>query len=101
MGKKGESLINSGYKVAADFPKSDLLDNFDDIKKKMEELNTVAQKIGAAMYQSASASAEASAGKQGGQAGQPGAEAGTQPGVGPDQDKKDQGPIEGEFTEKK
>lgn len=68
-------------------------DNLDEIKKKMEELSAVAQKIGAAMYQSA----------QGGQA-QPGAEAGGaqpeggQPGGGED---KDKGPIEGEFTEKK
>jgi len=63
-------------------------DQFDEIKKKMEELSAVAQKIGAAMYQSA----------QGGQGAQPGAEGGNaQPG----EDKKDQGPIEGEFTEKK
>jgi len=60
-------------------------DNFDEIKKKMEELSAVAQKIGAAMYQAASADASAS---QAGQAdgGEP---------------RKDQGPIEGEFTEKK
>lgn len=32
VGKKGESLVNLGYKVAADFPKSDLLDNFNDVK---------------------------------------------------------------------
>jgi len=63
-------------------------DQFDEIKKKMEELSAVAQKIGAAMYQAA----------QGGQGAQPGAEGGNaQPG----EDKKDQGPIEGEFTEKK
>ena len=60
----------------------------DELEKKMEELSAVAQKIGAAMYQSA----------QGGQGAQPGAEGGNaQPG----EDKKDQGPIEGEFTEKK
>ena len=68
-------------------------DQFDEIKKKMEELSAVAQKIGAAMYQQA----------QGAQAG-PEANAGAQPeggqpgGEGP---KKDNGPIEGEFTEKK
>jgi len=72
-------------------------DNFDEIKKKMEELNTVAQKIGAAMYQAAQ-------GAQGGA--QPGADAGAQagPSAGSGQadggDKKDE-PIEGEFTEKK
>jgi len=60
-------------------------DNFDEIKKKMEELSAVAQKIGAAMYQQTQA--------------QPGPEAGNaQPGGEP---KKDEGPIEGEFTEKK
>ena len=70
-------------------------DQFDEIKKKMEELSAVAQKIGAAMYQSA----------QGGQGAQPGADAGNaqaeggQPGAG--EPKKEEGPIEGEFTEKK
>lgn len=62
-------------------------DNLDEIKKKMEELSAAAQKIGAAMY---SASAEASADKQ--------------PGSGPTdggEPKKEEGPIEGEFTEKK
>jgi len=62
--------------------------NLDEMKKKMEELNTVAQRIGAAMYQ------------------QPGAEAGAQ--AGPDQsagganstDKKDD-VVEGEVEEKK
>jgi len=67
-------------------------DNFDGIKKKLEEVNAVAQKIGAAMYQAASA--EASASQAGGA--QPGAE---QPGAG--EPKKEEGPIEGEFTEKK
>ncbi|MFH0956024.1 MAG: molecular chaperone DnaK [Candidatus Falkowbacteria bacterium] len=67
-------------------------DNFDGIKKKLEEVNAVAQKIGAAMYQSASA--EASADKQSGD------QTGTsQPGT--DEPKKEEGPIEGEFTEKK
>jgi len=65
----------------------------EEIKKKLDELNVVAQRIGAAMYQNA-------------QAAQPGAEAGAQaqteggqPGAG--EPKKDEGPIEGEFTEKK
>ena len=65
-----------------------------EIKKAMDELNAVAQKIGAAMY---SASAKASADKQSeagaGQAN--GGEAGT------GEPKKEEGPIEGEFTEKK
>lgn len=68
-------------------------DQYDDIKKKMEELSAVAQKIGAAMYQSS-------------QGAQPGADAnGAQPGgQGGDEggkNKDDKGPIEGEFTEKK
>jgi len=67
-------------------------DNFDGIKKKLEEVNAVAQKIGAAMYQAASAEASASQANNA----QPGAE---QPGAG--EPKKDEGPIEGEFTEKK
>lgn len=64
-------------------------DKYDDIKKAMEELNQVAQKIGAAMYQAASASqGEATAG----QANQ-------------EQSKENPtestGPVEGEFEEKK
>ncbi|MBI2459433.1 MAG: molecular chaperone DnaK [Parcubacteria group bacterium] len=70
-------------------------DQADDIKKKLEELNMAAQKIGAAMYQAASADASAS------QAGQTGStDGGAQPGDGKSDD-KDKGPIEGEFTEKK
>ncbi|MDO8593185.1 MAG: molecular chaperone DnaK [bacterium] len=67
-------------------------DNLDEVKKKMEELSAVAQKIGAAMYQAA-------------QSAQPGAEGGGaqaeggQPGAG--EPKKEEPPIEGEFTEKK
>jgi len=53
-------------------------DKYDDIKKAMEELNTVAQKIGAAMYQ------------QSAQAEQPKTE-----------EPKAEGPVEGEFEEKK
>ncbi|MBU0619946.1 hypothetical protein KKB14_02630, partial [Patescibacteria group bacterium] len=36
-------------------------DQYDEIKKKMEEMNVVAQRIGTAMYQSASAEAKTSA----------------------------------------
>lgn len=61
-------------------------DQFDEMKKKMEELSATAQKIGAAMYQSAQGEA------------QPGADAGAQTGG---EEKKEEGPIEGEFTEKK
>jgi molecular chaperone DnaK len=66
-------------------------DQIDEIKKKLEALNTVAQRIGAGLYQSA-------------QGAQPGAQAGAQSGAeqgGAGEPKKDEGPIEGEFTEKK
>jgi len=70
-------------------------DKFDEIKKAMEALNTTAQKIGAAMYAASAPQGGASAS----QAGQGGSSAGAQPGA--DEKKKDEGPIEGEFTEKK
>ncbi|MEK7557849.1 MAG: molecular chaperone DnaK [Patescibacteria group bacterium] len=61
-------------------------DQEEEIKKKLEELNVIAQKIGAAMYQQASANptAENPINEQTG-----------------DEKKKEEGPIEGEFTEKK
>ncbi|MDO9399588.1 MAG: molecular chaperone DnaK [bacterium] len=59
-------------------------DQIDEIKKNLDELNVVAQKIGAAMYQSASAEANKSAGEQAG-----------------GEEKKEENPLEGEFTEKK
>lgn len=58
-------------------------DKYDDIKKAMEELNTVAQKIGAAMYQNA-AQAEQPKQEEANQTNQP-----------------ESGPVEGEFEEKK
>jgi len=61
--------------------------NVDDIKKRMEELNQVAQRIGASMYQQSG--------------GQPSGQAGGSTGGDSGKDKKDEGPIEGEFTEKK
>jgi len=61
--------------------------NLDEMKKKLEELNTVAQRIGAAMYQQAPNQA------------QPGAEAGPDQGANPT-DKKDE-VVEGEVEEKK
>jgi len=67
-------------------------DNFEEIKKKMEELSAVAQKIGAAMYQ------QQSQAQPGAEGGGPSAGSGQAEGGEP---KKDQGPIEGEFTEKK
>jgi molecular chaperone DnaK len=69
-------------------------EQIENVKKVMEELAQVAQKIGAAMYQSASAqsapggpsSTEATADKSAGEA---------------SEEKKQEGPIEGEFEEKK
>lgn len=67
-------------------------EQFDEMKKKMEELNTVAQKIGAAMY----ASAGSAQGQQAG--GAPGAEqAGTEAG----EEKKNEGSVEGEVVDEK
>ena len=57
-------------------------ENYGDIKAKMEEVNQLAQKIGAAMYQNAS---------------QPGAEQGTAEQTSAEEPKKD-GPIEGEVV---
>ncbi len=71
----------------AEFKKTREGGNLEEIKKKMEEINTIAQRIGAAMYQS-----------------QPGA----QPGAGPEgtgeaktEEKKDDNVVEGEVEEKK
>ncbi len=76
-------------------------DNIDEIKKKMEEMNEVAQKIGTAMYQqqaqSASASDKATEDKSADK------QAGSEQAKGDEKvdDKKDSGPVEGEFEEKK
>lgn len=85
-------------------------DQVDEIKKKMEELSQVAQKIGTAMYQQGQG---AQGGAQGASGTGPEAQGGAQPGQGPegaqggpetggkgDEGKKD-GPVEGEFKEKK
>ena len=61
-------------------------DQYDALKAKLEEVNQLAQKLGAAMYQqSAQSQPEQPASEQ---------KANTD-------NKKDEGPIEGEFTEKK
>jgi molecular chaperone DnaK len=66
----------------------------EELKKKMEELNTVAQKIGAAMYQQPGAGADSQAGANAGAAG---------PEAGPTgaNEKKDDNVVEGEVEEKK
>lgn len=76
---------------AEDLKKIKDTDQIELIKNKMEELNQVAQKIGAAMYQSAAA--QDAANKQPGENQDGGGNAGG--------DEKKEGPIEGEFEEKK
>lgn len=67
--------------------------NIEDMKKKMEEINTIAQKIGAAMYQ------QPGAGAPGAEAGNTGASAsGNEAGA---SDKKDDTVVEGEVEENK
>jgi len=73
----------------ADLKKAKDADNLDDMKKKLEEVNTVAQKIGAAMYQQPGADAAAGAG----------AEAGTSEAT-PEGEKKEN-VVEGEVEEEK
>lgn len=67
--------------------------NLDEMKKKMEEINTIAQKIGAAMYQQPGAGAPGAAGA--------GAEAGAGAGANVGAEKKDENVVEGEVEEKK
>jgi len=81
--------------------------NLEDIKKKMEEINTIAQRIGAAMYQKPGAETGAGATGAAG-AEQAGAEAGQAAGDetksgedAGDKDKKDDNVVEGEVEEKK
>lgn len=62
-------------------------DNYDEIKKKMEEMNEVAQKIGAAMYQQ--------------QGGQPGAEQAQTDNKQAEENKKSDDVVEGEVEEDK
>jgi molecular chaperone DnaK len=66
-------------------------DQYDEMKKKMEELAGTAQRIGAAMYQQAGTPPPGFGGTGAGEAGP----------SGPAEGKKDEGPVEGEFEEKK
>jgi len=62
----------------------------EDLKKKMEEVNAIAQKIGTAMYQQEGAQAQGGAeGAEGAQADQTQA----------NEEKKEEGPVEGEYEE--
>jgi len=67
--------------------------NFEELKKKMEEINTIAQRIGAAMYQQPGAQAEANSGAE---ANATDAKTGTGT-----SEKKDDNVVEGEVEEKK
>jgi len=68
--------------------------NLEDMKKKMEEINTIAQRIGAAMYQQPGAGAPGAD-----QAGAGAAGTGAEAGAG--EAKKDDNVVEGEVEEKK
>ena len=71
-------------------------DQYDEMKKKMEEMNTVAQKIGAAMYQEQASAQKASADKQAGASGGAGSDSGQ---TGDKDEKKDDGEtVEGEVV---
>lgn len=73
----------------AELKKAKEAGNLEEMKKQMEDINTVAQKIGAAMYQ------QPGAGAPGAEAGQ----AGTEPNTNPSDKKEDV--VEGEVEEKK
>jgi molecular chaperone DnaK len=70
-------------------------DQYDEIKKAMEDMNAVAQRIGTAMYQQAQTAEKAQEGGEG-KEGEKAEGASAQEG-----DKKDEGPVEGEFEEEK
>ncbi|MFH1427463.1 MAG: molecular chaperone DnaK [Patescibacteria group bacterium] len=68
------------------------IDQYDEIKKKMEELNQVAQRIGAAMYSASAQSAPADRQPQEGQSGQTSEKK-------EEDEKKNDEPVEGEIVE--
>ena len=70
--------------------------NFEEMKKKMEEINTIAQKIGAAMYQQPGAGASGAD-----QAGPTGSGEGSEQSEAGKEEKKDDNVVEGEVEEKK
>ena len=90
--ESGEKIKEEDKKVLeekiADLKKAKDANNLEDMKKKLEEVNTVAQKIGAAMYQQTSDSSA-----------QPGAEASSSE-TKTDESKKDD-VVEGEVEEEK
>ena len=83
---------NAELKVAKDSG------NLEDMKKKMEEINTIAQRIGAAMYQQPGGGVPGA--DQAGAAGGAGAGQAGDPDAGADK-KKDDNVVEGEVEEKK
>lgn len=68
-------------------------DRYDDIKQKMEEVNAIAQRIGASMYQQPGAEAAAGANQD--------SATGAEQAAHEANAKQEEGPIEGEFEEKK
>lgn len=90
MKAEDKTELETKLKALTDIKDSD---RYDDMKKAMEELNTVAQRIGAAMYQAAQTSPPGTEQAQGATSEQPQAEAGTE--------ENKEAPVEGEFEEKK
>ncbi|QQS59996.1 molecular chaperone DnaK [Candidatus Falkowbacteria bacterium] len=90
MKAEDKTELETKLKALTDIKDSD---RYDDMKKAMEELNTVAQRIGAAMYQAAQTPPPGSEQAQGATSEQPQAEAGTE--------ENKEAPVEGEFEEKK
>ncbi len=90
MKAEDKTELETKLKALTDIKDSD---RYDDMKKAMEELNTVAQRIGAAMYQAAQTPPPGSEQAQGATSEQPQAEAATE--------ENKEAPVEGEFEEKK
>lgn len=90
MKSEDKTELETKLKALTDIKDSD---RYDDMKKAMEELNTVAQRIGAAMYQTAQTPPPGTEQAQGATSEQPQAEAGTE--------ENKEAPVEGEFEEKK
>jgi molecular chaperone DnaK len=84
---------------AEELKKAKESDNLEEIKKKMEELNTIAQKIGAAMYSATGGQAAPGAGAPGAE--QAGAEQNAAGAANGTEEKKDDNVVEGEVEEKK
>jgi molecular chaperone DnaK len=90
MKPEDKTELESKFKALTDIKDSD---RYDDMKKAMEELNTVAQRIGAAMYQAAQTPPPGAEPTQGDTATQTQTDGSTE--------EPKEAPVEGEFEEKK